>query len=166
MAIWFSKSRGGFYDDAIHGAKGTKGSKIPKDAVGVSGGAHAALMEAQGEGQRILVGEEGAPVAGVYTPSSAEILAQLRLKRDRDLAGSDWTQMTDNGLSAEQRAAWGIYRQQLRDYIGLVGQAIADEEAPLEVPYPVPPQVTAPPAPPAPPPPPEGFPEPDVVGQD
>lgn len=39
----------------------------------------------------------------------------LRIWRDRLLAASDWTQLPDNGLSNEQRAAWATYRQALRD---------------------------------------------------
>ncbi len=159
MAIFYSKSRGGFFDEALHGVKGTKGSKIPKDAVEVTPEDHAALMEAQADGDRILVGEGGAPVAGVYVPSNEEILAQLRARRDRDLVGSDWTQISDNSLSDAQRQAWAVYRQALRDYIALVEAAIADEEDPFGVAYPTPPQVTAPPAPPTPPEP-EGFSQP------
>ena len=39
----------------------------------------------------------------------------MRAQRGRFLAGSDWTQLSDNGLSDEQRAAWAVYRQALRD---------------------------------------------------
>ena len=40
---------------------------------------------------------------------------QMRRYRDRFLTASDWTQLPDNGLSDEQRAAWAVYRQALRD---------------------------------------------------
>lgn len=39
----------------------------------------------------------------------------LRLQRDHRLAASDWTQLPDAPLSANQRAAWAAYRQALRD---------------------------------------------------
>jgi hypothetical protein len=39
----------------------------------------------------------------------------MRAQRDAWLAASDWTQLPDNGLSDEQRAAWADYRQALRD---------------------------------------------------
>ena len=42
-------------------------------------------------------------------------LERMRKHRDRLLAESDWTQLPDNGLSVEQRAAWATYRQALRD---------------------------------------------------
>ena len=39
----------------------------------------------------------------------------LRLLRDDALAASDWTQIGDSPLSAEDKAAWGGYRTYLRD---------------------------------------------------
>ena len=39
----------------------------------------------------------------------------LRLKRNQMLTESDWTQMPDVKLSVEQKNAWTIYRQTLRD---------------------------------------------------
>jgi hypothetical protein len=47
--------------------------------------------------------------------SNEQWLDGMRLHRDRLLADSDWTQLPDNGLSDEQRAAWATYRQELRD---------------------------------------------------
>ena len=45
----------------------------------------------------------------------AHFLLTMRRQRDRLLTASDWTQLSDNGLSDEQRAAWAEYRQALRD---------------------------------------------------
>jgi len=39
----------------------------------------------------------------------------LRRRRDNLLSASDWTQMPDSPLTAEQKTAWATYRQQLRD---------------------------------------------------
>lgn len=39
----------------------------------------------------------------------------VRSFRDSQLAKSDWTQLTDSPLSAEQKTAWATYRQSLRD---------------------------------------------------
>lgn len=39
------------------------------------------------------------------------VLAQ----RNTLLASSDWTQLPDSPLSAEEKSAWATYRQQLRD---------------------------------------------------
>jgi len=38
-----------------------------------------------------------------------------RYLRNAILGHTDWTQIQDNGLSEETRAAWRTYRQQLRD---------------------------------------------------
>jgi hypothetical protein len=52
----------------------------------------------------------------VYVPpSDADLLASIRTKRDPLLAETDWTQMPDSPLSAEDKAAWAAYRQTLRD---------------------------------------------------
>ena len=45
----------------------------------------------------------------------ARAWASLRAERDRRLAATDWTQLPDVPLTAEQRAAWQQYRQALRD---------------------------------------------------
>ena len=44
-------------------------------------------------------------------------IRERALRKDRDymLGACDWTQMPDAPLSAEQKAAWGVYRQGLRD---------------------------------------------------
>jgi hypothetical protein len=39
----------------------------------------------------------------------------VRTIRDGRLKSSDWTQVTDSPLTAEQRSAWQMYRQDLRD---------------------------------------------------
>ncbi len=39
----------------------------------------------------------------------------VRSDRDQAIAQSDWTQMPDVSLTAEQKAAWADYRQALRD---------------------------------------------------
>ena len=45
----------------------------------------------------------------------SELDTQARLRRNGKLQKSDWTQLTDTSLTAEQRTAWAIYRQALRD---------------------------------------------------
>jgi hypothetical protein len=42
-------------------------------------------------------------------------LSRIRQRRNRRLAESDWTQLPDTALTAEQRTAWSTYRQALRD---------------------------------------------------
>ena len=52
-------------------------------------------------------------VAGELITPSASVDA-IRLQRNDLLAASDWTQLPDS-LSADRRATWATYRQQLRD---------------------------------------------------
>ena len=48
--------------------------------------------------------------------SQEEVLsAVIRGRRNFELSASDWTQIPDSPLSAEDKAAWGTYRQTLRD---------------------------------------------------
>ena len=39
----------------------------------------------------------------------------IRKKRDARLQASDWTQLPDAPLTAEKKAEWATYRQELRD---------------------------------------------------
>ena len=45
-------------------------------------------------------------------PSSEQLAAEARTKRNALLAASDWTQVMDAPVD---QAAWAIYRQELRD---------------------------------------------------
>ena len=56
-----------------------------------------------------------------------------RLKRNEHLTQSDWTQISDAPLTTEQRAAWAVYRQALRN-------VPAQPEFPDNVVWPTPPQ--------------------------
>lgn len=58
-----------------------------------------------GTGGNVVVPE---PIA----PTPADLAVQTR---NALLAESDWTQLPDVPISAEQKAAWAAYRQQLRD---------------------------------------------------
>lgn len=40
---------------------------------------------------------------------------EVRAKRQEMLSSSDWTQVPDSPLTPEQKTAWAIYRQELRD---------------------------------------------------
>ena len=46
---------------------------------------------------------------------TASALAEIRVLRSDLLSDSDWTQMPDSPLTAEQRTQWQMYRQELRD---------------------------------------------------
>ena len=49
-------------------------------------------------------------------PSALEVaMKDLRARRNKALANSDWTQLPDVGFNAAERTAWMNYRQALRD---------------------------------------------------
>ena len=49
-------------------------------------------------------------------PSALEVaMKDLRARRNKALADSDWTQLPDVGFNAAERTAWMNYRQDLRD---------------------------------------------------
>lgn len=64
-----------------------------------------------GEGYKIIDGYLAQDLS--YSPPVD--VKGLRSTRRQLLADTDWTQIPDNGLSEETRAAWRTYRQQLRD---------------------------------------------------
>lgn len=55
----------------------------------------------------------------------------IRAKRDKLLAACDWTVMPDVPLSADVKAAWLTYRQELRD--------VTNQGSPLGLVWPLPP---------------------------
>lgn len=44
-----------------------------------------------------------------------DAMTKLRWFRNGRLSMSDWTQLSDNKLTQEQKDAWIVYRQALRD---------------------------------------------------
>ena len=64
--MFYSKSTGGFYTREIHG------DNIPGDAVEITEAEHAALIEAQSQGKRIVADENGYPILQDPPPPTAE----------------------------------------------------------------------------------------------
>lgn len=57
-------------------------------------------------------------LGGDLVPSAVTLADEIHIvrgQRNAKLAESDWTQLPDAPLSAEEKAAWAAYRQQLRD---------------------------------------------------
>lgn len=50
-----------------------------------------------------------------YTAYSTDPLEILRRERDGLLKNSDWSQLPDAPLSAQEKTDWATYRQALRD---------------------------------------------------
>ena len=109
MSTYFSASRFAFYDDAVH-------ADIPTDARPITRERHIELLELQGQGFNIVADDNGDPVTIEAPPPPPEVRWDLmRGERDALLRASDHTQVPDYPISAELRAAWALYRQQLRD---------------------------------------------------
>lgn len=107
--LYYSAETTGFYDDDIH-------ASMPADVVPVTAETHSQLMTAQSQGQMIVAGPDGTPIAVDRPPPTPEqAMADLRAQRDRLLLESDFSQFPDAPLTDEQRAAWRAYRQALRD---------------------------------------------------
>jgi hypothetical protein len=56
-----------------------------------------------------------APVIQEYVQTLEDKAEQIRSRRKGLLFDCDWTQLADAPLSAEEKAAWEVYRQALRD---------------------------------------------------
>lgn len=73
----FAKSTGGFYDRAIHG------DDFPADAVEITAEKHAALLQGQSEGKRIVADENGFPLLQAPPmPTLDELKSKLCLAID------------------------------------------------------------------------------------
>jgi hypothetical protein len=70
--VFYSKTTGGFYTAEIHG------DNIPADAVEITEAEHAALIEGQSKGQRIVADANGRPILQDPPPPTAEqIMSRL-----------------------------------------------------------------------------------------
>ena len=141
---FYSKSQNAFFHDAAHGPRTmmvrdpaqdapqegqedtrpmveVQNGRIPGDAVEISDERHAELVEGIGNGHVLGAAEDGSPILldipaydANFTPE--EKMADIRAKRDRLLAASDWTQMPDVTMSVPDRNRWASYRQALRNF--------------------------------------------------
>lgn len=77
---------------------------------------YAAMAEqANRQGKVLTLLNEILVLADIPPASASVSAAQIRAKRNALLHESDWTQSNDSPLSADVKAAWATYRQQLRD---------------------------------------------------
>ena len=73
--MFYSKSTGGFYTREIHG------DNIPDDAVEITEAEHAALIEGQSQGKRIVADESGRPILQDPPPPTPEqIMRRLQAR--------------------------------------------------------------------------------------
>ena len=64
------------------------------------------------------------------------LVEDVRKSRDIKLSQSDWTQVPDSPLSEEQKSAWQVYRQELRDFMSTLPSEFSSVS---ELPWPTPP---------------------------
>lgn len=80
MALFYSKSTGGFYDDTIHSA-----AQIPADAVSITEAQHQALLAGQSDGQLIQADSNGIPtLVAPPAPALTDVQANALKSIDAD----------------------------------------------------------------------------------
>lgn len=84
----------------------------PNETIKELGIYEVALTHKQNEDQRITAEREREDWEWQNNRDWPRLVRKFRTIR---LTNSDWTQVTDNSLTDEQREAWRVYRQQLRD---------------------------------------------------
>ncbi|MDK4804957.1 MAG: hypothetical protein OC190_00240 [Novosphingobium aromaticivorans] len=105
---FFSPSTLGFYDPACH-------DRMPDDVVEVTPESYAALMAGQASGQRIAIGEDGAPCLAPHDqPTDAEACAAVKAEARKRLAATDYTQTADVAALLKNAEAFCEYRAALR----------------------------------------------------
>ena len=110
MTLYYSKSNRGFFDSDIH-------SDIPTDSIRVTEEERDYCLNEEAKGRFISV-QKGKVVVIDTDPkeySDKELLSFIRMRRNRLLDESDYTQTPDYPISDEKRQEWSVYRQQLRD---------------------------------------------------
>lgn len=79
----------------------------------------------------------------ISVPSASSCVSIVTAERDEKLQASDWTQLPDVPLTAEQKAAWVSYRQELRNYPDTVKDEVLQsfcQDKDFVINFPTPPQ--------------------------
>ena len=101
--MFYAKSTGGFYDAGVHG------DAIQPDAIEITVEEHAALIEGQSQGKRIVADESGRPVLQDPPPPSPEqIIAQYTAGVQKHLDDFARTRNYDGILSAATYATSAV----------------------------------------------------------
>ena len=103
MSKYYSPSLEGFIDDSIW-------DKLPEDAIQISETMYTDLREQLGDGDsKVILDGDDLKVVKLNRPITEE---EIRSKRNKLLAISDWTQLPDSKVDKKK---WSTYRQKLRD---------------------------------------------------
>ena len=107
--MYYSNIAKGFYDDAIF-------TDLPEDAIEVALDDYKSLLKGESQGLVIACDKNGYPVlADAPSPTTEELAAIVRGKRDTLLMETDYLVMPDYPHSAASLTAIKEYRQALRD---------------------------------------------------
>lgn len=87
---------------------------LPADVVMLTSSEYNELLQRSSLGETPQLGKDGESVA-YAKPTPPDPMIALRAKRNRLLDDSDWTQLADAPITAEQKIQAASYRQQLRD---------------------------------------------------
>lgn len=110
--MFYSKSTNGFYSRATHG------DAIPADAVEITAEEHAALLEGQSQGKRIVADENGFPMLVDPPAPNEEELQVIKNQEARAyLSSTDWyvIRHQETGVAIPEEIA--IKRQEAREQI-------------------------------------------------
>ena len=75
---------------------------------------NAGIDATDADGNSVIL-DESAIATELAELQAAEPIRLLRIDRDKLLASSDWTGLTDLAITNEKSAEWKLYRQKLRD---------------------------------------------------
>lgn len=113
--MFYSKSTGGFYDEAIH-------TSIPADAVEITAEEHAALLEDQSRGKVITADANGLPVA--VAPASLMTLAEAQSEQIAKLSAACQAQIYA-GFQSSALGAVHNYPAKDKDQANLSASVVA-----------------------------------------
>ena len=156
--IYYSKSTGGFYDDAISGLReitttaedGTVTTEanpactIPADAVEITDTQHQALLAGQSSGQVITADANGNPINQVVTLTAAQQWAAYQAQAKTALADTSTTveriveavALGKTTLTTADVVTYMEYRAALRAILGQAQPDVIPVALPARPPYP------------------------------
>lgn len=106
MALFYSASINGFFDDTVH-------KSLPDDVVSITKERYEELLNHNyNESKQIKTNEEGLPHS-VELDKKTITWDQIKLLRNALLQESDWTQLPDVPESVKSK--WSEYRTKLRN---------------------------------------------------
>jgi hypothetical protein len=96
MALFYSKSTGGFYDDTIH-------SEVPQDAVAITGDLHKHLLNEQSNGKEIKGDDSGFPIVVERAKTEEDIVRERKDARNLEVSKITVT-VGSNELDADEKS--------------------------------------------------------------